>query len=63
MLRTELTRQQDPEIREVAPSILDVLSQRLEGQYMRIAELDPRDPVLRKIPPLTRQARELRALS
>ncbi|KAA6410073.1 MAG: hypothetical protein FRX48_06687 [Lasallia pustulata] len=53
----------DPEIRDVVPSILDVLSQRLEGQYMRIAEIDPRDPVLRKIPPLTRRARELRALS
>ncbi|KAI9873158.1 MAG: hypothetical protein M1830_000760 [Pleopsidium flavum] len=51
----------DPEIREVAPKIMDVLSQRLEGQYMRIAEADPRDPVLRKIPPLTRQARELKS--
>ncbi len=40
---------------------MDVLSQRLEGQYMHIAEADPRDPVLRKIPPLTRQARELKS--
>lgn len=60
--KTKLTLQQDPEIREVLPSILEVLSQRLEGQYMRIAEIDPRDPALRKIPPLTRHARELRAL-
>lgn len=63
MAKIELTPWQDPEIRDVIPSILDVLSQRLEGQYMRIAEIDPRDPVLRKIPPLTRQARELRALT
>ncbi len=52
---------QDPEIQDVAPRILDVLSQRLESQYMLIAEADPQDPVLRKIPPLARQARELKA--
>lgn len=39
---------------------MDVLSQRLEGLYMRIAETDPRDPVLRKIPALARQAKELK---
>ncbi|KAI9813972.1 MAG: hypothetical protein M1827_003436 [Pycnora praestabilis] len=52
----------DPDIIEVAPRIMDVLSQRLEGLYMRIAEIDPHDPVLRKIPPLTRQAKELKSL-
>lgn len=40
---------------------MDVLSQRLESQYMLVAEADPRDPVLRKIPNLAKQARELKA--
>ncbi|KAL9119771.1 MAG: hypothetical protein Q9187_003675 [Circinaria calcarea] len=53
----------DPDIREVAPKIMDVLCQRLEGQFMRIAENDPRDPILRLIPPLTRRAREISSLS
>ena len=48
-------------MREVAPRIMNVLSQRLEGQYMRLAEVDHRDPVLQKIPPLARRARELAA--
>lgn len=52
---------QDPEIRDVAGKILEVLSQRLEGEYMRIAEEDPQNPALRKIPGLARQARELRS--
>ncbi|KAI9831217.1 MAG: hypothetical protein M1819_005145 [Sarea resinae] len=53
----------DPEIHEVAPQIMDIISQRLEGLYMRIAETNPHDPVLRKIPPLTRRARELKSKS
>jgi len=40
---------------------MDVLTQRLEGQFMYIAEANAHDPALRKIPPLTRQARELKA--
>ena len=51
---------QDPEIREVAPRIMDVLSQRLESEYMRISLANPRDPSLQKIPPLVRQARGLK---
>ncbi|MCJ1477323.1 hypothetical protein MMC13_005994 [Lambiella insularis] len=50
---------QDPDIRGVAPKIMNVLCQRLESQYMRLAEMDNRDPVLQKIPPLTRRAREI----
>jgi hypothetical protein len=52
---------QNPEISEVAGRILEVLNQRLEGEYMRIAEEDPQSPALRKIPALARHARELRA--
>ncbi|MCJ1396568.1 hypothetical protein MMC18_009459 [Xylographa bjoerkii] len=50
---------QDPDVRGVAPRIMNVLSQRLESQYMRLAEMDHRDPVLHKIPPLARRAREI----
>ncbi|OJJ35676.1 hypothetical protein ASPWEDRAFT_155743 [Aspergillus wentii DTO 134E9] len=50
----------DPDIREVAPKIMDILTQRLEALYMAIAENSPHDPILRKIPPLSRRARELR---
>ncbi|KAI9840919.1 MAG: hypothetical protein M1838_003855 [Thelocarpon superellum] len=51
----------DADVREVLPRIMDVLIQRLEGLYMHIAETNALDPVLRKIPPLTRLARELKA--
>ncbi|PGH32982.1 hypothetical protein GX50_04196 [[Emmonsia] crescens] len=51
----------DPEIYEVAPKIMDVLIQRLEALYMAIAENTPHDPVLRRIPRLTRWARDLQA--
>jgi hypothetical protein len=51
---------QDPDIREVAPRIMDILVQRLESLYMTIAENDMRDPLLRRIPPLSHRARELR---
>ena len=52
---------QHSEIREVAGKILEILSQRLEGEYMRIAEEDPQNLALRKIPGLARQARELKS--
>ncbi|ODH52911.1 hypothetical protein GX48_00779 [Paracoccidioides brasiliensis] len=51
----------DPEIYEVAPKIMDVLIQRLEALYMAIAENTPHDPILRRIPRLTRWARDLQA--
>ncbi|MCJ1399569.1 hypothetical protein MMC11_002771 [Xylographa trunciseda] len=53
----------DPDVRGVAPRIMNVLSQRLESQYMRLAEMDHRDPVLHKIPPLARRAREIAAFT
>lgn len=51
----------DPDIRDVVGKILEILSQRLEGEYMRIAEEEPQNPALRKIPGLARQARELKS--
>ncbi|CEN61430.1 hypothetical protein ASPCAL08084 [Aspergillus calidoustus] len=50
----------DPDIREVAPKIMDILIQRLDGLYMAVAKEAPHDPILRRIPPLSRRARELR---
>ncbi|PLB45420.1 hypothetical protein P170DRAFT_512118 [Aspergillus steynii IBT 23096] len=49
----------DPDIIEVAPRIMSVLLQRLETLYMSIAQNAPHDPILRKIPPLSRRARAL----
>ncbi|KAF7587963.1 hypothetical protein BBP40_006471 [Aspergillus hancockii] len=50
----------DPDIREVAPRIMDILLQRLDILYMAIAKNAPHDPVIRRIPALSRRARELR---
>ncbi|RAH78468.1 hypothetical protein BO86DRAFT_179744 [Aspergillus japonicus CBS 114.51] len=50
----------DPDIREVAPKIMDILIQRLEALYMSVAETSPHDPIIRKIAPLSRRARLLR---
>ncbi|KAI9842154.1 MAG: hypothetical protein M1837_007441 [Sclerophora amabilis] len=50
----------DSDVRDVLPKIMDVLVQRLEGLYMRIAETNLQDPLLKKIPPLTRIAKELK---
>ena len=36
-----------------------VVVQRLEQSYMRIAERDPSEPALRKIPALAKKARDL----
>lgn len=46
-------------MREVAPRIIDVISQRLNTLYMSIVAHDPHDPALRMIAPLSRRAREL----
>ncbi|KAE8150754.1 hypothetical protein BDV25DRAFT_153809 [Aspergillus avenaceus] len=50
----------DADIREVAPRIMDILLQRLDALYMSVAKNAPHDPVIRKIPPLSRRARALR---
>lgn len=39
---------------------MDILLQRLDILYMSVAKNAPHDPVIRKIPFLSRRARELR---
>jgi hypothetical protein len=50
----------DPEIREVAPKIMDVLQQRMQGAYMSIAENNVQDPALRVVSVLSRQINEIK---
>ncbi|PWY91281.1 hypothetical protein BO70DRAFT_384781 [Aspergillus heteromorphus CBS 117.55] len=50
----------DNDIREVAPRIMDILIQRLDALYMSVAETSPHDPIIRKIPALSRRAQLLR---
>ena len=42
---------------------MDVISQRLQSNYMRIAEEEPSHPVLRQIANLSRRSRELMAIA
>lgn len=49
---------QDSDIVEVVPKIMQIIIDRLEALYMRIAANAPHDPILRRIPPLTRWARD-----
>ncbi|KAJ5959113.1 uncharacterized protein N7479_006263 [Penicillium vulpinum] len=51
----------DTDLREVAPRILDIMTQRLNTLYMSVVERNPHDPILRLISPLARRARELLA--
>ncbi|KAK8247211.1 hypothetical protein IWZ00DRAFT_485194 [Phyllosticta capitalensis] len=53
----------DPDIMDVAPKIMDVLSTRLQGAYMQIAESEPHSPALRRIAALNKRAQELKALA
>ena len=53
----------DNDIRDVAPKIMDVLSQRLQGAYMEISEARPNDPSLRTISALNRQVNEIRRMA
>lgn len=53
----------DDDIREVAPKIMDVLSQRLQGAYMSLSEADPGDPALKRISGLNRQVMEIKRLT
>jgi hypothetical protein len=55
--------QQDPETRQVSTKIMNVLVQRLESEYMHLAEENSQNSLLRRIPPLTRRAREIAAIS
>ncbi|KAL4804852.1 hypothetical protein BDV18DRAFT_161946 [Aspergillus unguis] len=49
----------DADIREVAPRIMDILRKRLDALYMSVAQQDPHNPILRRIPPLARRVTEL----
>ncbi|THW30589.1 hypothetical protein D6D23_00052 [Aureobasidium pullulans] len=50
----------DTEIREVAPKIMDVLQQRMQGAYMSIAENNVQDPALRIVSGLSRQINDIK---
>ncbi|KAK8171127.1 hypothetical protein BKA80DRAFT_305927 [Phyllosticta citrichinensis] len=53
----------DPDIMDVAPKIMDVLSTRLQGAYMQIAESDPHSQALRRIANLNKRTQELKAMT
>ncbi|KAI7557750.1 hypothetical protein KC317_g11433, partial [Hortaea werneckii] len=53
----------DPDIRDVAPKIMDVISQRLQGAYMEMSESNPSDPRLRRLSALNRQVNEVRRVT
>ena len=53
----------DGDIMDVAPKIMDVLSQRLQGAYMQISEANPSDPNLKTISTLNRQVNEIRRMA
>ncbi|KAL9104447.1 MAG: hypothetical protein Q9163_000599 [Psora crenata] len=53
----------EPDIQKVARKVLDVISQRLQSNYMRIAEDEPTNPMLRQIAALSRRSRELMNLA
>ena len=53
----------DADIMDVAPKIMDVLSQRLQGAYMVISEDSPGDRNLVRISGLVRQVREVKRLT
>lgn len=52
------------DIMDVAPKIMDVLAQRLQGVYMQISETSPSDAgTLRTIAALNRQVKEIRRVA
>ncbi|KAJ5584154.1 uncharacterized protein N7459_003954 [Penicillium hispanicum] len=48
-----------PDVRELAPRIMEVLSNRLNVLYMSVVERNPHDPILRLVARLSRRVREL----
>ena len=52
----------DADIKDVAPRIMDVLSQRLQGAYMAVSEANPGSPNLKQISKLNRQVQEVRKI-
>lgn len=53
----------DSDMKDMAPKIMDVLSQRLQGMYMSVSERDPNEPALRRISQLHKQVGEVRRLA
>ncbi|WPH04026.1 Hypothetical protein R9X50_00691000 [Acrodontium crateriforme] len=53
----------DQDIMDVAPKIMDVLGQRLQGAYMQISEANPNDIALRKISALNKQVNDVRRMT
>ena len=53
----------DADMKDMTPKIMDILSQRLQGAYMSMAERAPQDPALRKISALHRQVGEVKRLA
>ena len=52
--------EQEPELQgDVVSRVADVLCQRLEKRFMDLSEQDPHNPVLSRIPSLTRKARSM----
>ena len=60
MVDHKADEEQEPETRDIGGRILDVLVQRLESEYMRIAESNSSNSVLRKIVALTKQTKDIR---
>ncbi|SMY21618.1 unnamed protein product [Zymoseptoria tritici ST99CH_1A5] len=52
----------DNDIRDVAPKIMDVIAQRLQGVYMQISETTPNDPTLRTVMSLNKNVQEIRRI-
>ncbi|KAJ5092725.1 hypothetical protein N7456_008586 [Penicillium angulare] len=53
----------DPELAGVSARIMSVLGERLNTLYMKLVAENPHDPLLRRIPPLSRRVRELHSAS
>lgn len=53
----------EPDIKDMTPKIMDVLSQRLQGAYMSISERKPNEPALKTISALHRQVGEVKRLA
>ncbi|KAJ5272812.1 hypothetical protein N7478_007937 [Penicillium angulare] len=53
----------DPELAGVSARIMSVLTERLNTLYMRLVAENPHDPLLRRLPPLSRRVRELHSAS
>jgi hypothetical protein len=49
----------DPDIHEVAPRIIEILTQRLNTLYMEVVSNNPHSPVIRKLGPINRRLQEL----